>query len=69
MHCDVWFERKVRPHVPDAWIDYTKTRIGFEIPFSRHFYTYRPTRPLVEIEAGLKGLEEDILGLLREVTA
>ena len=68
-HCDTWFEKEVRPHVPDAWIDYTKTKIGFEIPFSRHFYTYCPPRPLVEIEADLKGLEEDIMGLLREVTA
>lgn len=63
-HCDVWFEREVRPHVADAWIDYDKTRIGFEIPFNRHFYQYTPPRPLDAIEADLRALESEILGLL-----
>lgn len=66
-HCDAYFEAEVKPHVPDAWIDYKKTKIGFEIPFNRHFYTYQPPRDLAEIEADIKGLEAEILELLREV--
>ncbi|MEK8227330.1 hypothetical protein NKG05_16400 [Oerskovia sp. M15] len=42
---DAYFEAEVRPHVPDAWIEYTKTKVGYEIPFTRHFYTYVPPRP------------------------
>src|SRR5262249_44300755 len=43
-----YFTREVLPHVPDAWIDETKTKIGYEIPFTRHFYVYEPPRPLAE---------------------
>jgi type I restriction enzyme M protein len=68
-HCDAYFEREVRPHVPDAWIDYDKTRIGFEIPFNRHFYKYVPPRPMEEIEQDIRTLEEEIVRLLREVAA
>jgi len=68
-HCDAWFEREVKPHVSDAWIDYDKTKVGFEIPFNRHFYQYQPPRPLAEIEADLKTLEADILRMLAEITA
>jgi type I restriction enzyme M protein len=59
---------EVLPHVPDAWIDHTKTKIGYEIPFTRHFYVYQPPRPLAEIDAELKALEVEIQALLREVT-
>ena len=52
--------REVLPHVPDAWIDHTKTKIGYEIPFTRHFYVYNPPRPLAEIDAELKALEAEI---------
>src|SRR5208282_2404521 len=45
-----YFEREVRPHVPDAWIDESKTKVGYEIPFNRHFYKYTPPRPLEEIK-------------------
>ena len=55
------------PHVADAWIDHTKTKIGYEIPFTRHFYVYKPPRPLAEIDAELKSLEAEIQTLLGEV--
>jgi type I restriction enzyme M protein len=61
------FEREVRPHVPDAWIDQGKTKIGYEIPLNRHFYKYQPPRPLEEIEADIAELEKDIVRMLREV--
>jgi type I restriction enzyme M protein len=64
-----YFKREVLPHVPDAWIDYSKTKIGYEIPLNRHFYRYEPPRPLEEIEADIKTLETEILTLLAEVTA
>ena len=66
---DAYFEREVRPHVPDAWIDHDRTKIGYEIPFNRHFYVYEPPRDLAVIEAEIKTLEDDIVRLLRDVTA
>jgi len=65
---DVYFEREVQPHVPDAWMDRTKDKLGYEINFNRHFYKYTPPRPLEEIDADLKLAEEEIMRLLREVT-
>ena len=62
-----YFDTEVRPHVPDAWIDTTKTKIGYEIPFTRHFYKYVPPRPLEEIDADLEAQVAKILSLLREV--
>ena len=53
----------------DAWIDHDKTRVGYEIPFARHFYRYVPPRPLEEIDTELKALSTEIMGLLAEVTA
>jgi type I restriction enzyme M protein len=64
---DAYLEREVLPHVPDAWIDHDKTKVGYEIPFTRHFYVYQPPRPLAEIDAELKALEAEIQTLLREV--
>ncbi|MBN1379411.1 MAG: SAM-dependent DNA methyltransferase [Gammaproteobacteria bacterium] len=64
-----YFKREVLPHVPDAWIDHSKTKIGYEIPLNRHFYVYEPPRPLEEIEKDIKELEGEILALLKEVTA
>ncbi len=61
-------EREVRPYVEDAWIDHAKTKIGYEIPLTRHFYKYVPPRPLAEIDAEIKQLESEIQALLREVT-
>ncbi len=66
---DAYFEREVRPHVPDAWMDRRKDKVGYEINFNRHFYKYTPPRPLEEIDADLKKAEEKIVRLLREVTA
>lgn len=64
-----YVKREVLPHVPDAWIDHAKTKVGYEIPLNRHFYCYEPPRPLEEIEADIKTLEGEILALLKEVTA
>ena len=64
-----YFKREVLPHVPDAWIDESKTKVGYEIPLNRHFYQYKPPRPLEVIEAEIKTLERDILDLLADVTA
>ncbi|WP_344014312.1 hypothetical protein, partial [Streptomyces thermospinosisporus] len=61
-------KREVHPYVPDAWIDHSKTKIGYEIPVTRHFYAYEPPRPLAEIDAELKALEAEIQGLLGDVT-
>src|SRR5215467_10507412 len=65
---NAYFAREVIPHVPDAWIDHTKTKVGYEIPFTRHFYVYTPPRPLAEIDAELRDLEAQIQKLLGEVT-
>ena len=61
--------REVLPHVPDAWVDHSKTKFGYEIPLNRHFYVYEPPRPLDEIEADLQTLESEITTMLAEVTA
>jgi len=58
----------VQPHLPDAWLDRDKDKVGYEINFNRHFYVFTPPRPLAEIDAELKQAEEEILQLLREVT-
>ena len=65
---DAYFEGEVRPHVPDAWIDHGKTKTGYEIPFTRHFYVYTPPRPLAEIDAELRDLEAQIQAQLGDVT-
>ena len=65
---DAYFEREVRPHVPDAWMERSKDKVGYEINFNRYFYKYTPPRPLEVIDAELKQAEEDIMRLLREVT-
>lgn len=65
---DHYFKREVLPHVPDAWIDHSKTKVGYEIPLNRHFYRYEPPRALEAIETDIKGLESEILSLLAEVT-
>ena len=65
---NAYFAREILPHVPDAWIDHGKTKVGYEIPFTRHFYVYTPPRPLEEIDAELRNLEAQIQKLLGEVT-
>lgn len=66
-HCESYMSREVLPHVPDAWIDYTKTKVGYEIPLNRHFYVYEPPRPLEEIETEMIRLEEEMQNSLREI--
>lgn len=62
-----YLDTEVLPHVPDAWLDPKKTKVGYEIPFTRHFYRYVPPRPLAEIDADLEKQVAKILDLLREV--
>ncbi len=66
---DAYFRREVQPHVPDAWMDRSKDKVGYEINFNRHFYRYTPPRALEEIDTELKQAEEEIVRLLKEVTA
>ncbi len=66
---DDYFAREVLPHVPDAWMDRTKDKVGYEINFNRHFYRYTPPRPLEAIDADLKKAEAEIMRLLKEVTS
>jgi type I restriction enzyme M protein len=66
---EAYFRREVLPHVPDAWIDPSKTKVGYEIPFNRYFYRYTPPRPLEEIDAELQQLGREIMALLAEVVA
>jgi type I restriction enzyme M protein len=65
---DAYFEREVRPHVQDAWMDRSKDKIGYEINFNRHFYRYTAPRALAAIDAELEKAEAEVLRLLREVT-
>jgi type I restriction enzyme M protein len=64
-----YFRREVLPHVPDAWIDRDKTKVGYEIPFNRHFYNYKPPRSLEAIDHDLQRVSEEIMGMLKEVMA
>lgn len=64
-----YFKQEVLPHVCDAWIDYEKTKIGYEIPFNRHFYKYTPPRSLDAIDADLQKINSEIMRILQEVTA
>ena len=67
-----YFEREVLPHVPDAWIDESYRdhkdkqigRVGYEIPFNRHFYVFKPPRPLAEIDNDLKVVTDRILAMI-----
>jgi type I restriction enzyme M protein len=70
LHEDIhsYFKREVLPHAPDAWIDEEKTKVGYEIPFNRHFYVFTPPRPLAEIDADLKVVTDRIRGMLEEMT-
>lgn len=67
--CEDYLAAEVLPYRPDAWIDHQKTKVGYEIPFNRHFYEYKPPRPLAAIEHDIAALERDIVALLKEVTA
>ena len=72
---EAYFKKEVQPHVPDAWIDPSKTDpqdgeigiVGYEIPFNRHFYQYQPPRDLVDIDADLDKVSAEIMNLLQEM--
>ncbi len=65
---EAYFAREVLPHVPDAWIDHGKTKVGYEIPMNRHFYCYEPPRALEDIAADVKALESEIVAMLAGIT-
>lgn len=62
--CEQYMDDEVLPHVPDAWVDYSKTKVGYEIPLNRHFYVYEPPRDLADIKADITKLEQEILEML-----
>ncbi|MEN5118635.1 class I SAM-dependent DNA methyltransferase [Luteimonas sp. TWI662] len=64
---EAYFAREVLPHAPDAWIDETRTKVGYEIPFNRHFYVFEPPRPLEAIDAELKAVTANIMRMLGEM--
>ena len=65
---ETYFKREVLPHAPDAWIDHEKNKVGYEIPFNRHFYVFQPPRPLAEIDAELKSCTDKILTMIGGLT-
>ncbi len=65
---EAYFKREVLPHAPDAWIDHDKTKVGYEIPFNRHFYVFKPPRPLAEIDAELKVVTGRIMTMIQGLT-
>ena len=66
---DTFMTREVLPHVPDAWVDYDKTKVGYEIPINRHFHVYMPSRSRDEIKCDIVRLEEEIATLLKAFVA
>ncbi len=62
-----YFEKEVLPHVPDAWIDESKTKVGYEINFTKYFYEFRPLRSLAEIKADILALEKETDGMLNRI--
>jgi type I restriction enzyme M protein len=67
MDMQEYMKREVLPHVPDAWIDETKTNVGYEINFTKYFYHYKPLRSLDEIRKDIMAIEQETDGLLKEV--
>lgn len=66
---EAYFEREVRPHAADAWIDAEKTKTGYEIPFNRHFYVFEPPRSLAEIDADLREVTGRIKAMIEGLAA
>jgi len=64
-----YMKREVLPHVPDAWVDESKTNVGYEINFTKYFYEYKPLRSLDEIRADILALEEEAEGLIKKAIA
>lgn len=67
-HCEAYLKAEVLPYRKDAWIDHSKIKVGYEIPFNRHFYEYEAPRPLEKIEQDIDGLEKEIMAMLKDVT-
>ena len=65
---ETYFKREVLPHTPDAWIDQEKTKVGYEIPFNRYFYVFKPPRDLAEIDAELEGVTDRIVAMIAELS-
>ena len=61
---EAYMKREVLPHVPDAWVDQSKTKIGYEINFNRYFYKYVPPRPVADIEKELHQIEDEIAKMI-----
>jgi type I restriction enzyme M protein len=66
---ETYFKREVRPHVPDAWIDHEKTKIGYDIPFNRYFYVFEPPRELEAIDSDLKQCTDRIKRMIEGLAA
>jgi type I restriction enzyme M protein len=64
-----YFKREVLPNAPDAWIDDSKTKVGYEIPFTRQFYVFKPPRTLAEIDVDLKATTDKILKMIQGLSA
>ncbi len=68
-HVEAYLAAEVHPHVPDAWVDHKKTKMGYEIPLNRHFYVYEPPRALEKIEKDIEDVTRDIMEMLKGITA
>ena len=66
---NAYFKREVLPHAQDAWIDHDKTKVGYEIPFNRHFYVFQPLRDLSAIDADLKQCTDRIMEMIKGLSA
>jgi type I restriction enzyme M protein len=64
---EAYFEEEVKPHLPNAWIDHSKTKIGYEINFTKYFYEFKPLRPLADIKADILALEEKTLETAKNI--
>ena len=64
---DDYFDREVKPHLPDSWMDRTKDKVGYEINFTKYFYKYKPLRSLEDITQDLLKLDEEIGGTMKEI--
>ena len=68
-HIGAYMQAEVLPHVADAWVDFSKTKVGYEIPINRHFYVYEPPRPLEVIKGEIDELEGQIMAMLKGLSA
>jgi type I restriction enzyme M protein len=64
---EIYFEKEVKPHVPDAWIDHGKTKVGYEINFTKYFYLYKPLRSLTDIREDILALEKETDGMIKAI--